>query len=107
MSMLLIHEPPIQFSQSLAVEIGVNRAIVLQQLHYWLHDMTKHRYIQGTPWVNRLHNRCRSEFLMWHRPVVDKAVDSLIKTGHIITRNFKGKEELFTIDYEHIRRVNE
>ena len=33
---LLISEPPLQVLPSLAVKIGLNEAIVLQQIHYWL-----------------------------------------------------------------------
>jgi hypothetical protein len=35
-SRLLIHEPALQVLPSLAVAIGLNEAIFLQQLHYWL-----------------------------------------------------------------------
>ena len=33
---LLIQEPPLQVLPSLAVKLGVNDAIILQQIHYWL-----------------------------------------------------------------------
>ena len=36
MSRLLIDEPPLQVLPSLAREIGLNEAIMLQQIHYWL-----------------------------------------------------------------------
>ena len=36
MSGLLINEPPLQVLPTLAQRIGVNEAIMLQQVHYWL-----------------------------------------------------------------------
>ena len=36
MSNLLIEEPPLQVLPSLALAVGLNEAIILQQMHYWL-----------------------------------------------------------------------
>lgn len=45
---LLIPESPLQLLPSLAAEIGVNEAIVLQQVHYWsLHKLSR----DEGPWV--------------------------------------------------------
>lgn len=40
MSMVLFDEHPMLVNKPLAVEIGLNEAIVLQQIHYWL-EMNK------------------------------------------------------------------
>ena len=40
MSNLLTQEPPLQVLPSLAVAIGLNEAIVLQQVHYLLNYAT-------------------------------------------------------------------
>ena len=39
MSKLLINEHPLQVLPSLATKIGLNEAIVLQQIHYWKKKM--------------------------------------------------------------------
>ena len=36
MGNLLINEPPLQVLPSLAAKIGLDNAIFIQQLHYWL-----------------------------------------------------------------------
>ena len=41
MSRLLIKESPVMIIPSLAVKIGLNEAVVLQQIHYWL-GISKH-----------------------------------------------------------------
>ncbi|MDQ1000403.1 hypothetical protein QFZ28_000803 [Neobacillus niacini] len=42
MSTLLINEAPLMIVPSLAVKIGMNEAVVLQQIHYWL-SISKHK----------------------------------------------------------------
>ncbi|WP_249366800.1 hypothetical protein [Neobacillus rhizophilus] len=37
MSKLLINENPVMIIPSLAVKIGLNEAVILQQIHYWVH----------------------------------------------------------------------
>ena len=49
MSKLLIDENPLVLLPSLAVKIGLNQAIVIQQIHYWLQaSKTK---INNKKWV--------------------------------------------------------
>ena len=56
-STLLFDEPPIAFSPTLARRIGLHEAILLQQIHYWLHhksrdpDRYRDYYIDGRFWV--------------------------------------------------------
>ncbi len=54
---LLFDEPPIAFSPTLARLIGLHEAILLQQIHYWLHHKSRDPgryqdyYIDGRFWV--------------------------------------------------------
>ena len=36
MSKLLINENPIMIQPTLVMKLGLNQAIIIQQLHYWL-----------------------------------------------------------------------
>jgi len=49
---LLINENPLQVLPGLAKMIGLNEAIFLQQLHYWLdksaHNLDERRWIYNT-----------------------------------------------------------
>lgn len=49
MSNLLIDDYPILVLPKLATEIGLNEAIVLQQMHYWL-KKSNHNY-DGKRWI--------------------------------------------------------
>lgn len=41
MSRLLINEQPLLVLPSLACEIGLNEALMLQQIHYWMNTSKK------------------------------------------------------------------
>ena len=45
---LLIDEPPLMVLPSLAAVIGLNEAIMLQQIHYWLGLSTFAEVIDGS-----------------------------------------------------------
>lgn len=49
MSNLLLNEVPLMCQPSLATKIGLNEAIFIQQLHYWLNRSTN--YIDNRIWV--------------------------------------------------------
>lgn len=57
MSRLLIAEPPLQVLPTLACKIGLNEAIVLQQIHYWLDTRLNKNFYEGKLWV---HNSLKS-----------------------------------------------
>ena len=52
MNKLLISEQPLQVLPGLAAKIGLNEAIFLQQLHYWLvkskHEHDELRWVYNT-----------------------------------------------------------
>ena len=48
-SVLLINESPLQTLPSLACLVGINGAIILQQMQYWL-QVSEHK-IEGYAWI--------------------------------------------------------
>lgn len=77
MTNLLINEPPLQVLPSLALEIGLNEAIVLQQVHYWLH-ISRHKY-KGKKWFYKTYDEWLDEFPFWSKNTVVRAINSLEK----------------------------
>lgn len=49
MSKLLINEHPVMIIPSLALKLGLNEAVILQQIHYWL-ILSRHM-MDGRKWV--------------------------------------------------------
>lgn len=82
---LLIPEPPLIILPSLAVMIGLNEAIVVQQLHYLLRGKHSGVEIEGRKWIwNTYEEWCLEVFPFW-------SVDT-------IKRTFSRLEEMFIIE---------
>jgi hypothetical protein len=124
MSKLLINEPPLQVLPTLAKEIGLNEAIFLQQLHYWLTPSAKYRphyrEFNGTvrPWIyNTYHAKnddnetgWQSNFPFWSVRTIKRIVSSLKTKGLIIVSDkfneaSSNRTLWYTIDYDNLAKV--
>lgn len=84
----LFDEHPILVDKELASIIGLNEAIVLQQLNYWLHSKSA-KQIDGQLWIyNTYDNWKKDNFPFWSRNTIRRALNSCIKKGLVITGNF-------------------
>ena len=105
----LFDEHPILVDRELASVIGLNEAIVLQQLNYWLHSKSA-KQINGRLWVYNTYDNWRKDnFPFWSRNTIRRAFDSCIKRGLIITGNFNkagfDKTKWYSIDIEKLDEV--
>lgn len=109
MSKLLIHDYPIQVSPKLAVAIGLNEAIMVQQMHYWL-DRSSH-YIENRKWIYNTYEGWRKQLPFWSESTIKRTITTLKKKGVIITGNFNkakfDKTIWYSIDYEVIKQIEE
>ncbi|WOX32171.1 hypothetical protein R5O32_12080 [Listeria monocytogenes] len=73
---LLINDYPLQVLPTLAREIGLNEAIVLQQIHYWLNK--KQNLHDGRYWTYRSIQKWQEEnFSFWSLNTVKRTFTSL------------------------------
>lgn len=84
-SKLLIEEPPLQVLPSLAVAIGLNEAIFLQQLHYLLR-FSKVK-VDGRMWTYNSYDSWAEVFPFWSVPTIRRTVTKLRELGLILTRD--------------------
>lgn len=102
MGNLLISEPPLQVLPSLAVKVGLNEAIVLQQFHYWLQRSNNIR--DGYKWIYNSFPNWNKQFPFWGLNTLKRAVTSLENDGYLITANYNkagfDKTKWYRIDYE-------
>lgn len=101
MSKLLINESPLVLLPSLAVKVGLNQAIVIQQIHYWLQaSKTK---INGQKWVYNTIDEWLEQFPFFSRSTLERTISSLVKDGFLIVEKlstFKSdRTNYYTIDY--------
>lgn len=107
-SKLLIDDYPIQVLPKLAVEIGLNEAIILQQIHYWL-NQSKHFY-DGKKWIYNTYEDWNEQFPFWSVMTIRRTITSLEKQNLIISANYNkagfDKTRWYSIDYEVVESVN-
>jgi len=90
MSMLLLDEEPLVISRSLAILIGLNESIVLQQIHYWLkqNEKSKRNFRDGHFWTYNSYPEWQKQFPFWSESTVKRAITKLEKEGYLISGNY-------------------
>ncbi|UXU67446.1 DnaD domain protein [Staphylococcus agnetis] len=102
MSKLLIDDYPIQVLPKLAKAIGLNEAIILQQIHYWL-NTSKHNH-DGKKWIYNSYPEWQKQFPFWSLITIKRTIYSLEKQKLLIAGNYNkakfDKTKWYTIDYQ-------
>ena len=104
MSRWLFDSHPIVVDRELAKVFGLNEAIVLQQLNYWLNGKSA-KLINGRKWIYNSYKQWQKDnFPFWSLATVRRAIENCEKKGLIITDNFNkagfDKTKWYSIDYE-------
>lgn len=75
----------------LAVKLGLNEAIVLRQIYYWLeiNEKLQRNYYDGRYWTfNTMEEWQKNNFPWWSTKTIERAFKSLISSGIVITGNY-------------------
>jgi len=118
MTKLLLDEQPLVILPKLATAIGLNEAIVLQQIHYWIELYKKanddRHFVDGKWWVWNTGKEWQENFPFWSESTVWRTLDKLRKPtdtrGPLViadNHNKKGYDQTkwYTIDYEEVDRI--
>lgn len=78
------------FSKELAIEIGVEAAIILENIHYWIdHNAKNDKHVyDGHVWTYNSIAAFREQFPFWSENTIRRKLDFLEKEGYIITGNY-------------------
>ncbi|HFK1711922.1 conserved phage C-terminal domain-containing protein [Bacillus mycoides] len=105
MSNLLIHEEPLLVLPGLASRIGLNEAIFLQQIHYWL-NRSKHFYDERR-WVYNSVAEWVKQFPFWSENTIRRIVKNLEDEQLLVIGNYNrakfDKTKWYSINYEKLR----
>lgn len=108
MNNLLIDDYPLVVLPNLAKEIGLNEAILLQQIHFWMNK--RKNVINGVSWVYNTYDGWVSQFPFWSKSTVRRTINSLEKKNLLIPGNFNklkiDNTKWYTINYEELKRVS-
>lgn len=114
MSKLLIDDKPVMVLPKLACVIGLNEAIVLQQVHYWLETYrtagSDSHFRDGSWWVYNTKVEWQENFPWWSDNTVWRALVKLRDLGLLKTTsayNQKGYDRTlwYTIDYDALAKL--
>lgn len=118
-SRLLIDEPALQVLPSLACAIGLNEAMLLQQVHYWLRTIEKvesrkpdgdrPHFREGRWWVYNAYDEWADQFPFWSVETIKRAIRSLETRGLIVSAQFGkagwDRRKWYTVDYDRLNAV--
>ena len=105
---LLIPCQPIQVLPGLAQAVGLNEAIFLQQLHYWL-ERSSHEH-DGRVWVYNTFEEWQTQFPFWSLRTMQRIAASLVKRKLLLVHKFNSQnwdqKNWYSIDYEALSLLN-
>lgn len=110
--MYLFDEYPIIANKTLARELGLNEALILQQIHYWIeiNKKTGKNFYEGRYWTyNSIRSWRENDFDYMSFETVKRTFAKLEKQGYLITGNFnkdpRDKTKWYTIDEEKLETL--
>lgn len=105
----LLDEPPSVFHRSLAEKIGLERAIVFQQLHFLIvaqeNARNSYNYVDGRWWAYNTYKKWTESYFTWMSPrTCERVFTELEKLGIVISmqsvKSAMNREKWYTIDYD-------
>ena len=112
MSMYLFDEQPIIANKTLAREIGLNEALILQQINYWIEINKKsgNNYYDGRYWTyNSIRAWQENDFDYMSLDTVKRTFAKLEKAGFLLVGNYnkdlRDKTKWYTINIEKLEEL--
>jgi hypothetical protein len=116
MSKLLIDEQPVLVLPKLAEAIGLNEAIILQQINYWLviHKKANKQshFRDGRWWVYNTAEGWQENFPWWSIPTIRRTLTKLRDAGFLLASDRYNKMPQdrtlwYTINYETVNQIDQ
>ena len=109
MSKRLIKENPIMIQPSLVMKFGLNQAIIIQQVHYWL--VTSPHIKDGRRWIFNTYKDWQGQFPFWSERTIMRSFLALEEEGYLISANYNrmklDKTKWYTIDYDKLAELED
>lgn len=112
MSMYLFDEQPIVGNKALARELGLNEALILQQINYWIEINKKsgNNYYEGRYWTyNSIRAWQENDFDYMSIDTVKRTFAKLEKLNYLLVGNFnkdpRDKTKWYTINEEKLKEL--
>lgn len=101
---MLANEYPLIVYPSLAKDIGLNEAIIVQQINYWLQRSNKFK--NGHKWIYNTYEAWEKQFPFWSNATIRRTIQRLEKLGILLSTSEYNRMKIdrtkwYTINYEH------
>lgn len=102
---LLINEPPLQVLPTLAVRLGLNEAIAVQQLHFAVtHFESRVVELDGHKWLRADYEFWGAQFPWWSKATIERTWKAL--RDKRVVHTTRGREaNVYRIDYDALRQI--
>lgn len=101
---MLFNFRPLVINPELATRIGLNEAIVLQQVNYWINDKEQGVNHAGRRWVFNSYESWVKQFPFWSADTVKRAFTSLVKQGCLdveqLNKSQHDRTNYYTINHD-------
>lgn len=108
MSKLLVNEYPLIVLPTLAAKIGLNEAIMLQQIHFWI-SLPKAIEKDGRRWHYDSFDKWCIQFPFWCKRTIKTIVQKLRNKNLIIAKpmssNSSNRTLWYTVNYDELHKI--
>lgn len=105
----LHNKHPIVINSDLAKNIGLNEAIILQQLNYWLESTPSGVEHEGVRWIYNTHEKWQEQFPFWSTDTVKRGFASLKDQNLVLvaklSKNKSDRTNFYTVNHEKLDQL--
>ena len=112
-SLLLLKSQPLVVIKELADIIGLNEAIILQQVHYWteLNRQARRNYHEGYCWTYNSIEAWHDQFSFWSVDTIRRAIGTLEGRGLLISGNYNkmkmDRTKWYRVNYNELEKLTD
>lgn len=110
---LLLDEPPLVLQPGLACAVGLNEALFIQQLHYWMRFNLKagRGMYQGRVWVYNTLEQWHEQFPFWSRSTLQRTIKRCVDAGladkEMLASDSRDRTLSYSLNYQKLEQVIE
>lgn len=113
MGKILFDEHPLVVPVETAKKLGLEEAIILQQVHYWLQDKVKAKdqksFHDGRYWIYDTYDDWKDTFPFWSLSTIRRKIGGLEKSGILLSayynENATVRKKWYSIDYDKLEKA--
>lgn len=104
---ILFNKEPLTINRELAELIGLNEAIILQQMHFWLEG--RRNYIDGKYWVYNSITEWKKQFTFFSESTIRRTLEKLNQLGLLFiaehNRDRRDRTKWYSINYDSLNEL--